>query len=316
MLKSVLTRFRAYQLGCAGASYSYFAGGHFTLIEAMATEFNKRQILEEMEICGKKTIDTLHITGWDNDHCNVSGLTWILENLSPRRIEYPGYDHDTDCAESCKLMIMDYVRAQRARAVQAQRVDPPYINGLKSHEGAGYTDIYYHPKEMQSNSNDNSTIKFFRKGSFNVLSLGDVQCPNISSMIRRAARVKAETDVLILAHHGADNGFTTKKFLEEVKPSIAICSSNRINHHGHPSQEICDLLHEQRIPIYTTKSGDIIIESIRGHNEHYQLTNLISKSTKASSVENFIARKTKLLRMNADTIRARLHPGTRGPRRH
>lgn len=282
----------------------------------MATDYNKEQVLEEMEICGKDTIDTLHITGWDNDHCSVSGLAWILENLSPRRIEYPGYDHHTDCAKSCKKMILDYVKAQRARIVRAQRIDPSFINGLEPHEGPGYTDIYYHPKEMQGNSNDNSTIKFFRRGSFNVLSLGDVQCSNISSMIRRASRVKLETDVLILAHHGADNGFTTKKFLEAVKPSIAICSSNYVNHHNHPRQEIRDLLYEQGIPLYTTKTGDIIIESIRGHNEHYQLTNLISDSTKVSSTKDFKARKSRLLRMNSDTIRARLHPGNRGPRGH
>jgi competence protein ComEC len=316
MLKSVRTRFRAYQVGCAGASYSYFADDHFTLIEAMATAYNKRKILEEMEICGKNYVDTLHITGWDNDHCSVSGLTWILENLHPRRIEYPGYDHDTNCATVCKKIIVDYVQARRVRRVKAQRIDPSYINGLKPHEGPGYTDIYYHPKEIQDNSNDNSTIKFFRKGSFNVLSLGDVQCSNISSMIRRASRVKLETDILILAHHGADNGFTTKKFLEDVKPSVAICSSNYDNQHDHPRKEIRDLLHEQRIPIYTTKTGDVIVESIRGHSEHYQITNLIGGCEKVSSVKIFLARKTKLLRMNADTIRARLHPGNRGPSRH
>lgn len=314
MLKSVKTRFRAYQLKCAGASYSYFADGHFTLIEAMATDSNKDQIFAEMHECGKKTIDTLHITGWDNDHCSVSGLTWILENLRPRRIEYPGYDHDTDCAKTCKKMILDYVSAQRARVASAQRIDPPYINGLKPHEGAGYSDIFYHPKEEQNNSNDNSTIKFFRRGSFNVLSLGDVQCPNISSMIRRAARVKAETDILILAHHGADNGFTTKKFLEEVKPSIAICTSNYGNHHDHPRQEIRDLLYEQGIPIYTTKTGDVIIESIAGHSEQYQVTNLFADSTKAKLPKQFRARKARLLRMNNDTIRAGIHGKRYGPR--
>lgn len=314
MLKSVRTRFRAYQLGCAGASYSYFADGHFTLIEAMATDYSKKNILDEMEICGKNAIDTLHITGWDNDHCSVSGLTWILENLHPRRIEYPGYDHDTECSKSCKEMILNYGAMQRARKASLQRMDPPYINGLKSSEGPGYTDIIFHPKELQDNSNDNSTIKFFRRGAFTVLSLGDVQCSNISSMVRRAKQVQTETDVLILAHHGADNGFTTKKFLEEVNPSVAICTSNYDNHHNHPRQEIRDLLWEQRIPIYTTKTGDVIIESIRGHNEHYQLTNLIANSSKASPPKHFIARKARLLRMNADTIRARMYRKNRGPR--
>lgn len=315
MLKSVKTRFRAYQLGCAGASYSYFADGHFTLIEAMATDYNKPQIRVEMAICGKASIDTLHITGWDSDHCSVSGLTWILENLRPKRIEYPGYEHATDCAKACKKLILDYARQQRSRSVNAQAIDPPYIDSLEKTEGPGYKNIFYHPKQLQDNSNDNSTVKFFRTGAFNVLSLGDVECSNISSMIRQAFQVRTETDILILAHHGADNGFTSKKFLEEVKPSVAICTSNYDNHHEHPRQEIRDLLWEQEIPLYTTKTGDVIIESTGGHNEHYQVTNLISDSTRESSTKRFTARKTRLLKMNADTIRARLHPGTRGPRR-
>lgn len=43
---------------------------------------------------------------------------------------------------------------------------------------------------------------------------------------------------MILAHHGADNGFTTKKFIEELNPSVAICSSNYDNEYDHPREEI------------------------------------------------------------------------------
>lgn len=316
MLKSVNTRFRAYQLGCAGASYSYFAGNHFTLIEAMITERNKPQLLEELEICGKKVINTLHITSWDSDHCSQSGLEWVLEHLKPRRIEYPGYDHDTACAIACKKMILDYQARPRPVAVKAQRIDPPYIKGLSSVKGVGYTNIFYHPKELQEGSNDNSSVKFFRRGAFNVLSLGDVESSQISSMIRRAANVRRETDILILAHHGADNGFTTKKFLEEVKPSVAICTSNYDNHHDHPRQEIRDLLWEQDIPLFTTKTGDIIIESIGSHKVDYLVTNLHANSTKVSSTKALKARKARLLSMNQDTLRAMAYPGKRGPRRH
>src|SRR4051812_40509312 len=91
-LKSVVTRFRAYQLGEAGASYSYFADGAFTLIEARRTaDLSHARLMSELEICRKKVIDTLHITSWDKDHCNPPDLHWILENLKPKRVEYPGY---------------------------------------------------------------------------------------------------------------------------------------------------------------------------------------------------------------------------------
>lgn len=299
----------------AGSSYSYFAAGHFTLIEAMITDINRTQLLSELRICGKRTIDTLHITGWDSDHCHVSGLTWILENLRPARVEYPGYDHYTACAIACKRLIIDYGKIGSRGVKKIQRIDPIYVNSLNSVEGPGYSNIIYHPRELQNSSNDNSTVKFFRKGAFNVLSLGDVQSSHIASMIRRAKSVKKETDVLILAHHGADNGFTTKKFLEEVQPTVAICTSNYKNQHDHPPQEIRNLLYEQGIPLFTTKTGDVIIESLGSHQREYKVTNLCTGSTKISSVKNFVARKARLLSMNADTIRSTLHPGDRGPKR-
>ena len=87
---SIITRFRAYQLGQAGSSFSYYADGRFTLIEGIITDKNHQTLSDELKICGKKTIDTLHITSWDNDHCSKSALDWILENLTPKRIEYPG----------------------------------------------------------------------------------------------------------------------------------------------------------------------------------------------------------------------------------
>ncbi|PKB13816.1 ComEC/Rec2 family competence protein [Janthinobacterium sp. 64] len=315
MLKKVRTRFRAYQLGCAGASYSYYADGHFTLIEAVITELNQVQLLDELRICGRTRIDTLHITSWDQDHCSQSGLRWVLENLQPSKIEYPGYEHPSACSRECREIIREYGTRRRQTRVKTQAIDPPFIASLDKNEGPGYTNIFYHPKELQPGSNDNSTIKFFRSGSFSVLSLGDVESPNISSMIRRSNTVKRETDVLILAHHGADNGFTTKKFLEEVNPAIAICTSNYKNQHDHPNQEIRDLLYELDIRLLTTKTGDVIVESINGHEKDYQVTNLCSDSTKVSSKYKYVARKAHLLSMNADTIRNTLHPTNRGPKR-
>lgn len=90
-IRSVVTRFRGYQLGTAGSSFSYFADGSFTLIEARATDFSRPQLLEELKACGKTKINTLHITSWDQDHCSVPGLEWILKELVPSRIEVPGY---------------------------------------------------------------------------------------------------------------------------------------------------------------------------------------------------------------------------------
>lgn len=315
-LRSVHTRFRAFQLGQGGSSFSYFAGTHFTLIEAMATEVNRDNILREMQACGKRTINTLHITSWDQDHCSETGLDWILSKLAPDKIEYPGYQPHTDCAERCLRAIQDYQRKWSAKSIHVglQRIDPPYIASLDKSNGPGYSDIFYHPKYLADNSNDNSTIKFLRSGAFTVLSLGDVEDVGIASMLRRCPTLCREVDVLILAHHGANNGFTTRNFLEKLNPQLAVCTSNFANQFEHPRQEIRNLLWEQNIPLYTTKTGDVIIESIGSHTRDMVVANFIADSTRLSSLKKFSAKKHHWLSMNRDTLRNIQHPGFKGLR--
>lgn len=316
-LKSVATRFRAYQLGQAGSSFSYFADGHFTLIEAVNTDINRPRLLDELKICGKATIDTLHITSWDQDHCSESGLDWVLENLAPSKVEYPGYAPHTECGKACLSAIKAYEKrwVTKGYSVKTQAIDPPYIASLESAAQLGYRDIFYHPRQVQDSANNNSTIKFFRRGAFNVLSLGDVEDQNIAAMLRRCKTLCREVDVIILAHHGAENGFTTKKFLEELSPSVAICSSNYDNEYDHPRDEIRKLLYEQGIRLFTTKTGDVIIESTGTHRANYRATNLCSDSTKVSSAYDYKARKAHWLTMNADTLRNLLQPGFKGLKR-
>lgn len=61
-----------------------------------------------------------------------------------------------------------------------------------------------------------STAALFRKGRFTVLSLGDCESPDIANTIMNDIMANQETDVIMLmAHHGADNGFTTEEFIKK-----------------------------------------------------------------------------------------------------
>lgn len=295
------TRFRAYQLGTEGSSFSYFDGSHFTLIEARLTEKSKASVEEEVMACSVSHIDCLHITSWDNDHCSPSELDTIFETYQPRTIEYPGYPPHTDTAKEALKKILDYKKNRPKTTLR--KVGPPYINSLNKAEKLGYKNIFYHPRSLYEDSNNNSTVKFFRSGSFNVASLGDVEDTNISAMLARSNMFSQELDILILAHHGANNGFITSNFLRKTKPSVAIASSNYDNKYEHPRQEIRDLLYEHDVPLFTTKTGDIIIESIPPHTRNYKVFNLISNSEKISSINTFKSKKSKFLSYNADSIR-------------
>jgi competence protein ComEC len=113
---------------------------------------------------------------------------------------------------------------------------------------------------------------------------------------------------MILAHHGAHNGFTNDKLIKALKPSLAICSSNYGSTYDHPRQEVKDILHSNGVRLMTTKTGDIIVSSEGNHTGKFQATNLRSNSAEISSKQSFSAKKAKLLSFNEDTTRQLYSP--------
>lgn len=214
-------------------------------------------------------------------------------------------------------MILEYERkwTVKGHGVKAQRIDPPYISSLEAGQALGYRNIFYHPRQIYQASNDNSTVKFFRTGCFNVLSLGDVTDPSIATLLQNCRTLCREVDVMILAHHGADNGFTTRKLLEELDPTLAICTSNWGNQHDHPRPYIRSLLHEQSIPLYTTKCGDVVIASTGAHTMDYTVWDYMERGDALRDVDTYRSRKSELLRMNPDSLRNFLQRANKGPRR-
>ncbi len=191
--------------------------------------------------------------------------------------------------------------------VLIERITPSYITGLTSSSEFGYSGLLYWPKvieESDDKANDNSTVKHFREGSFNVFSTGDVENEAIGNRFL-GKMLNNELDVLILPHHGSQNGCVKKNFLKRTKPLCAICSSNYDNEYDHPHESIRGLLNELHIPIFTTKTGDVIIESVAPHDGEFEVINLKSNSNELSSRKKFVSKKKKLLSMNKDTIRQR-----------
>lgn len=278
------TIFRAYQLGEKGSSFSYSVDNYFTLIEGRYNEVNRANILSEMSRVGATRVSCLHITSWDEDHCKEAELKNILSELRPLRIEYPGYEPESDCGRACKKLIHNYCAKN---AITALSVTPDYINSLDAGEAMQYTDILYNPKDNNALHNDNSIVKLFRGGRFTLLSLGDCESKEIAQAIERGSIASSEVDVMILAHHGADNGFTTEQFVNAINPKVAVCSSNYDNQFEHPRQEVRNILynHEPTIPLYTTKTGDVIITCDEDNIVH--VYNLISDNSKISSRMTF-----------------------------
>ncbi len=107
-LKKIKTRFRAYQLGNPGSSFSYCYDKKFTLIEARLNDTNRPNIVNEMKACGVEKIHTLHITSWDKDHCTPNELKEILVTYMPSKLQIPGYEPHTESGKESLKIIEDY----------------------------------------------------------------------------------------------------------------------------------------------------------------------------------------------------------------
>ena len=270
------TRFRAYQLADEGASFSYSVNKHFTLIEARYNEINTPNIKWEMMHLGIDRVDVLHITSWDEDHCKAEELKQILIDLRPKWIEIPFYVHDTDNAKKA----MEYITLYKEGTIS--RIGPSLVKARQKIRLFG-EDVYYNPMNwIESSSNDKSVVKLFRLGSFTVLSLGDCMSEAIRDSLMADEILQNEVDVLILAHHGADNGFTTKEFLKAINPRVAICATNYMNKYGHPDKAIVDRLNACDIPYFSTKTGDVIVHYINKYN--FKVINMIANNTRCEDL--------------------------------
>ncbi len=211
----------------------------------------------------------------------------IISHLKPSIIEVPGYKPISDSGKESINIISEFERIGGIVHV----IGPDYIESLPFARGETATNLILWPRKISSiNMNDNSVAKLFRIGHFKVASYGDLESESISNEINYDSIMTTEVDVMILAHHGADNGFTNRSMLKSVKPTVAVCTSNYDNQYSHPKQEIRQLLHANDIPLFTTKAGDIIIESDSTHSNIYTVYNLMSSNNQISTVKSYRAK--------------------------
>jgi competence protein ComEC len=98
-------------------------------------------------------------------------------------------------------------------------------------------------------------------GTFSVLLPGDAERTERAWWEREVPDLCAKATVLKLAHHGSNNG-TDARWLELVRPELAVASVGKGNDYGHPGSEMLALLARYGIPLLRTDlDGTIVVES-------------------------------------------------------
>ena len=138
----------------------------------------------------------------------------------------------------------------------AERYHPKRL--ITAHHEPFYAGILYFSDLndiVSDDENDSSIVTAFRMNGMDVLLMGDSSVTTEEQIIRRFPGLHA--DILKLSHHGSKTG-SGEKFLNCVRPRIAIVSSGMYRIYHHPSPEVIERLNAKRIPYLDTKEeGDI-----------------------------------------------------------
>ena len=110
--------------------------------------------------------------------------------------------------------------------------------------------------EFYDNENDDSSVLLFNLYGYKFLFTGDAGAEVEKDLIKKYNLNKI--DVLKVGHHGSKSS-SSKKFIDEIKPSYSIISVGKNNRYGHPNNNVLDNLENSKI-YRTDQDGSIMFK--------------------------------------------------------
>lgn len=220
--------------------------GKTALIDAGPSRDGAVQLLRRQ---GIERIDLAVVSHHHSDH--YGGMDQVVRRLAPRYFLASDSRHTTQMylkllktVESNGLAIIE--PTDRARRIEL-----------------GSVELFVFPKTAEDRRDENNNSIGIRLvyGSFSMLLTGDGEERERAAWLRAGPDLVRRSTVLKLAHHGSRNGVDAR-WLERVRPELAIASVGRGNSYGHPHPETLSLLKRENVPLLRTDLfGTIVIES-------------------------------------------------------
>lgn len=229
--------------------------GKTVLIDAGPTEAGD-EVVTALRNHGVKQIDLMIATHPHADH--IGGMKKVFDTLRVKRLLDSGQTYGTATYEKLLAEVQQnktsYVKAVRGQTIELDSgVKFDVLNPgakLLTDKEVG---------EGRSVQNANSVVLRLSYGNFAMLFTGDAEFETEAQMMEAGLPLNAQ--VLKIGHHGSRHA-TSGKFLEAVKPQVAVISNGADNDYGHPSQFTLDRLKKANIKtLRTDLSGEIEIFS-------------------------------------------------------
>ncbi len=221
-----------------------FPEGGAMLVDAGTADAGPR-VVESLRSLGVEKIDILAATHPHSDH--IGGMLAVLDAFPVGKIWDSGYVHGTRTQQLFLEAVRDRkIRFGRPKAGFSEEFEGVLIEVLAPVKAISGT---------ESDANNNSLVLRLSFGEVSFLLAADMETAQ-----RRSVERFPETTVLKVAHHGSHNG-TDARFLEMLRPKVAIISCGAENPYGHPHREAVALLEGAGVDLFTTIGGDIVVET-------------------------------------------------------
>lgn len=208
-------------------------------------------IVNNIKKLGISKLDYVIGTHPHEDH--IGGLDDVILNFEIGTIYMPKVQTNTKTFED----VLDAISSKNL-SITTPNVGDKFMVGNAECEvmltGTG-------TKEEQENLNLSSIVIRTTYKEQSYLFMGDSETQN------EVSRSWEQTNVLKVGHHGS-NTSSSKEFLNQVLPQIAIISVGKDNSYGHPHKEVIDRLKKIGTLIYRTdEKGNILLESDGKNNK-------------------------------------------------
>ncbi|PKM51053.1 MAG: DNA internalization-related competence protein ComEC/Rec2 [Firmicutes bacterium HGW-Firmicutes-7] len=208
-------------------------------------------VMPYLESEGIYQIDGIFISHSDFDH--IYGIIEVVKEIKTDFIVLPKpYEQEQD----------DLVRTLLACAREKDIEIYYFSEGYKYiYECLNIACVYPQAKAITyKNNNEKSLVLNISYKDFSVLFTGDIE-EDQEDDIRLLEGVKV--DIIKVPHHGSKTS-STKNFLEEVDPSVAIFSYGKYNRYGHPSKEVVDRYKILGIKAFHISNEGAVIVTTKG----------------------------------------------------
>ncbi|MCD5415359.1 MAG: MBL fold metallo-hydrolase [Clostridiales bacterium] len=220
-----------------------------TILIDAGDEDSGRKVVRYLKKRKIDDIDVMIVTHPHSDH--IGGVEAVVNKYDIDKFFMPDITHDTDTFEGL-LQVLDKhdIDVSFGKKNMRMRIDENL-----------YLFLLSPMKDHSDNLNNWSIVTKIQYNQKSFLFTGDAEHELEADLVEMYDANFLRSHVLKIGHHGS-NTSTTDRFLDVVRPSVALISIGKENPYGFPHKDVIKRLIDRNIMIYRTdEQSNIVILS-------------------------------------------------------